>query len=243
MMNHASEEALDIREKGAPIDGVVQISETRLYMQLHVFTGCLDINPVVQALEASGLESVLYENLNDPTGIGVLAMSEEPADFAGKWRSLFNSDVFIDLCRRDDLTMIGRTYSSGREPDLNDWLLVKPRRNVFNPTFDWAIWYPLRRKPDFELLDRQEQGKVLMEHGMMGRRYGDAGHAMDVRLACHGLDQNDNDFLIGIVGPELYPLSRLVQDMRKSQQTSKYLQSLGPFFVARVSHRFRNKED
>ena len=34
---------------------------------------------------------------------------------------------------------------------------------------------------------------------------GDLAH--DIRLACHGLDKDDNDFVIGLIGKELYPLS------------------------------------
>jgi chlorite dismutase len=64
--------------------------------------------------------------------------------------------------------------------------------------------------------------------------YGRADLAHDIRLACHGLDRNDNEFLVGLVGADLYPLSRIVQDMRKTQQTSRYMQSLGPFFVGRA---------
>jgi len=55
-----------------------------------------------------------------------------------------------------------------------------------------------------------------------------------VRLACHGLDVHDNDFVIGLIGRELHPLSHLVQTMRKTAQTSQYLQTLGPFFVGHV---------
>ena len=42
---------------------------------------------------------------------------------------------------------------------------------------------------------------------------------------------HDNDFVIGLVGRQLHPLSHLVQAMRKTTQTSQYLQTLGPFFV------------
>ena len=85
-----------------------------------------------------------------------------------------------------------------------------------------------------ELLSRAEQGKILGEHALIGRSYGQAGLAQDVRLACHGLDRNDNEFVIGLVGKELFPLSRIVQDMRRTQQTAKYMASLGPFFVGKV---------
>ena len=60
------------------------------------------------------------------------------------------------------------------------------------------------------------------------------GYAADIRLACFGLDRLDNEFVIGLVGPELHALSRLIQDMRKTQQTGKYIESLGPFFVGKV---------
>jgi chlorite dismutase len=61
---------------------------------------------------------------------------------------------------------------------------------------------------------------------------GDLAH--DVRLACHGLDRDDNDFVIGLIGKELFPLSAVVQSMRKTQQTSLYLDRLGPFLVGRA---------
>lgn len=130
--------------------------------------------------------------------------------------------------------MLGRSYAAGREADLEDWLLWKPRRNALNPKFPWAMWYPLRRKPEFELLPKEDQGKILMEHARIGMSYGQAGFTHDIRLACYGLDQKDNEFVLGLVSAELHPLSRLVQDMRKTQQTARYIESLGPFFVGKV---------
>ena len=56
-----------------------------------------------------------------------------------------------------------------------------------------------------------------------------------MRLACHGLDKNDNDFIVGLIGPKLHPLSAVVQEMRKTEQTSQYLDSLGPFFIGRAA--------
>ena len=112
--------------------------------------------------------------------------------------------------------MVGRSYSSGFEQDLEDWLLRRPRRTVLNPAWPWAVWYPLRRTGAFAKLSPQEQGAILREHGTIGRAYGDADLAHDIRLACHGLDTHDNDFLIGLVGKELQPLSHLVQTMRKT---------------------------
>ena len=135
--------------------------------------------------------------------------------------------------------MIGRTYSSGREPNLEEWLLNKPLQNVLNPDFPWAIWYPLRRKPEFYRLEHRERGRILGEHARLGRSLRPlADYASDIRLACFGLDTNDNEFVIGLVGPELYPLSRLIQDMRQTEQTTKYIESLGPFFVGKVHKQF-----
>src|SRR2546421_36097 len=130
----------DVRERGAG----EQVADRRLFMQLHVFGGCTDPKPLVSVLEGSRLAAVLYQDVNDPRGVGVLAMSEDPS------------------------------------------------------------------------------------------AYGDADLAHDVRLACHGLDVHDNDFVIGLIGRELHPLSHLVQTMRKTAQTSQYLQTLGPFFVGHV---------
>ena len=144
------------------------------------------------------------------------------------------AEPFAALTRKPELAMLGRTYASGFEPDLEDWLIMRPRRTVLNPAWPWAVWYPLRRTGAFARLSAQEQGAILREHGAIGRAYGEADLAHDVRLACHGLDVNDNDFLIGLVGKELQPLSHIVQAMRKTAQTSQYMASLGPFFVGHV---------
>src|SRR5438094_866894 len=60
----------------------------------------------------------------------------------------------------------------------------------------------------------------------------DAAH--DIRVSCYGLDQDDNEFIIGLIGKDLTPLSQCVQEMRKTQQTAKYIKKLGPFFVGKV---------
>jgi chlorite dismutase len=109
----------------------------------------------------------------------------------------------------------------------------RPRRRVLDPKLPWAIWYPLRRAGSFEQLSRREQDTILMEHGGVGMAFGRAGLGYDIRLACHGLDRDDNDFVVGLLGPELHPLSIIVQRMRKTKQTSLHLERLGPFFVGR----------
>ena len=130
--------------------------------------------------------------------------------------------------------MLGRTYSIGYERNLEYVLTQKPAERVTNPDWPWAVWYPLKRKGSFHALKREEQMLILKEHGTIGRSYGESGHGLDVRLACHGLDKNDNDFITGLVGDNLTGLSKIVERMRKTKQTSTYLESLGPFFVGKV---------
>jgi Chlorite dismutase len=221
---------VDVRERGANQQSV----DRRLFMQLQALGGCSDSKPLVRALEASRVEAVLYQDLNDPRGVAVLGLSEDPAFFVGPFRELLNAGPFGELMLKPELTMVGRTYASGFEADLEEWLLRRPRRTALNPEWPWAIWYPLRRTGGFARLPAQEQGTIIREHSVLGRAYGEADLAHDVRLACHGLDAHDNDFVIGLVGHALHPLSHLVQAMRKTAQTSQYLQTLGPFFVGHV---------
>ncbi len=234
--------ALDLREKGGPKDGVPQFSDRRLYVQLTAFSGCRDAQKLVNGLGSyAGVDYVLYEEANDPTGVAVLALTENPELLLSKTRRDLLNGPFAELTVKPEFSMLGRTYSLGYEPKLEDWLLERPRRVVADPATPWAIWYPLRRSGAFARLPKAEQGQILKEHGIIGRQFGDAGHAMDVRLACHGLDKNDNDFVIGLVGKELAPLSQLVEAMRPTVQTSEYLTNLGPFFVGRAI--WRSKKD
>jgi len=226
----AAPSAPDLLERGAN----QQTSTRRLFMQLQVYGGCADPKPLSAALGAAGVESVLYADANDPRGVGVLALAEDPGYFVTGVREVLGAEPFAGLARRPELTMLGRTYSSGFEPDLDNWLLERPRRTVLNPEWPWAIWYPLRRVGAFARLSPQEQSAILREHAVLGRAYGDADLAHDIRLACHGLDVADNDFVIGLVGRDLHPLSHLVQGMRRTAQTSEYIQTLGPFFVGHV---------
>ncbi|MBI2524724.1 MAG: chlorite dismutase family protein [Candidatus Rokubacteria bacterium] len=221
------EVSVDVLERGAR----GQTSSRRLFMQLQVFGGCADPKPLARALEAGGIEAVLYAEVGDPRGVGLLAFAEDPAFFVTRLRETLGGEPFAALELKPALTMIGRSYSSGFEADLEDWLLHRPRRTVLNPAWPWAIWYPLRRVGAFARLSPEEQSAILREHAVLGRAYGEADLGHDIRLACHGLDTHDNDFLIGLVGRALHPLSHLVQTMRKTAQTSEYIQSLGPFFV------------
>ncbi|MBI4246170.1 MAG: hypothetical protein HY614_03180, partial [Candidatus Rokubacteria bacterium] len=204
-MSTPPETKIDVQERGAQ----GQTSNRRLWMQLQVFGGCADVKPLVRALEARRCEAVLYHDVGDPGGVGVLAMSEDPAFFVTGLRELLTTEPFAGLVLKREFTMFGRTYSSGFEADLDEWLLHRPRRTALNPAWPWAVWYPLRRAGAFAGLSPQEQGAIIREHSVLGHAYGDADLAHDVRLACHGVDVQDNDFVIGLVGRELHPLSHL----------------------------------
>lgn len=227
-------EHLDISEKGKAADGQTISSDRRLFMQLMAYGECRDEETLIKALKQAGMDGVLYADINDPEGVALLAMSEDPDYFVSEFRHFLNRPPFDELRHKPEYTMLGRTYALGYEPDLDQVLVDRPRQRVLDPHLNWAIWYPLRRAGSFERLSAQEQRVILMEHGGIGRAFGKAGYGHDIRLACHGLDKNDNDFVIGLLGPELYPLSAIVQRMRKTKQTSLHLESLGPFFVGKA---------
>jgi len=233
-MNRKNDDPLDISEKGRIKDGSVISSDNRLFMQFHAFGNCRDTEKLVSSLKKFGLEGALYSDLNDPNGVGLLVMSENPDYFIEDLRDYLNDNPFNDLVIKPEYTMFGRTYSFGHESDLEQTLIKGPKGKILDKSLQWAIWYPLRRSKDFETLPEEDQRSVLGEHGKIGFKFGKAGYAKDIRLACHGLDKNDNDFVIAVLGKELYPLSAVIQAMRKTKQTSMYIESLGPFFIGRV---------
>jgi hypothetical protein len=223
----------DISERGGVKDGRPQRSDERLFLQLLAFGNCDDSRAVMGHLAGAAEAVVVYEDLNDPHGIAVLTVSQDPNTFIERVRPRLSAGPMAGLPLKSNYTMFGRTYSLGYEPDLHEVLVERPRRTVLNPDWPWAIWYPLRRNGKFAQLAADEQRTILAEHGQIGIAFGAADYVHDVRLACHGLDRDDNDFVIGLIGKDLYPLSALVQAMRKTQQTALYLDRLGPFFIGR----------
>ncbi len=224
----------DISERGGLKGGEPQRSDERLFMQLLAFGGCADAAGLGRPLAEAGITGVVYEDVSDPRGVAVLTLHRDPAFFVDVVRPVLNRGPFVGLTLKPSFTMFGRTYALGYEPDLEEVLFARPTRTVLNPAWPWAVWYPLRRNGRFAQLPADEQRVILAEHGAIGMSFGAADLAHDIRLACHGLDANDNDFVVGLIGKQLYPLSAVVQAMRKTQQTSLYLDRLGPFLVARA---------
>jgi hypothetical protein len=232
---------IDVRER-ATFRGEEQVMDRRLFMQLQVFRAPRGIDAAKPAAALHGalagaqIPAVVYADVGDPRGIGLLTWGEDPARFVDEVRPLFARHELMDLELRPELTMLGRTYASGFEPDLEYWLLRRPPENVSNLEHPWAVWYPLRRSGAFARLSSEEQRAILSEHALIGRAYGAKDLAHDVRLACHGLDQADNEFVIGLIGANLHPLSHVVQSMRSTTQTSEYIVQMGPFFVGKTLH-------
>jgi hypothetical protein len=234
---------IDVNEYGGKKDGERQAMNRRLFMQLLVARAAPGDNADEIAAELGKLlrlrkiPGVVYADTMDPRSIGLLTWSDDPAHFVRVVRPLFFTEPLADVELRPELAMIGRTYGQGHEPDLGFVLLERPVQNVMNEALGWHVWYPLRRTGDFARLEPADQGQILREHATLGMAYGQQDLAHDVRLACHGLDAGDNEFVIGLVGRDLHPLSHLVQAMRKTRQTSEFIAKMGPFFVGRALHR------
>lgn len=234
---------IDINEYGGKKDGERQCQNRRLFMQLLV----MDVAPgtaaaptadaIARMLQSQRIPGVIYADVNQPRGIGLLTWSEDPAHFVRAVRPLFAAEALAAATLRPSFTMFGRSYSTGHEPDLEFTLLRRPIENSLNEAYPWHVWYPLRRTGPFNRLPPEETGPILREHAQIGMAYGQLDLAHDIRLACHGMDANDNEFVVGLVGKDLHPLSHLVQTMRKTRQTSEYIASMGPFFVGLALHR------
>ncbi|HVY49324.1 MAG TPA: chlorite dismutase family protein, partial [Minicystis sp.] len=219
--------AIDVNEYGGKKDGERQAMNRRLFMQLLVFdaregSGDAAAGAAAALLRERKVPGVVYADAVDPRGVGLLTWAEDPAHFVTAVRPLFADGPLARVKMRPAFAMVGRTYATGHEPDLAYVLLQRPIDNVMNEAYGWHVWYPLRRTGAFARLEPAEQGAILREHAQIGFAYGQQELAHDVRLACHGLDAEDNEFVIGLVGKELHPLSHLVQTMRKTKQTSEF---------------------
>ncbi len=226
-------EPIDLSEKGRRGTAAVSL-DRRLFLRFTAYGGCADPAPVARALAGGGVTGALYLEVGDPAGIGIVIVHEDPDYFVHDLRARLNRPPFADLTRKEEFEMFGRTYAIGYESDLEHVLFTRPIARITDPGLRWAVWYPLRRAKGFAALDANRQRQILAEHGALGHRFGSAGLAHDIRLACHGLDKHDNDFVVGLVGANLHPLSAVVQAMRGTEQTSRYLDRLGPFFVGRA---------
>jgi chlorite dismutase len=234
---------IDVLEYGGKKDGERQSMDRRLFMQLLVFdaatghSGDSIASALATLLQERKVPGVVYADAQDPHGVGLLTWSDDPAHFVKTVRPLFSAPALAPITMRQGWAMIGRSYGQGHEPELAHVLLQRPIDQVTNAAYPWHVWYPLRRTGAFAKLPGEEIGPMMREHAQIGMAYGQQELAHDVRLACHGLDAEDNEFVIGLVGKDLHPLSHLVQAMRKTRQTSEFIAKMGPFFVGYALHR------
>jgi chlorite dismutase len=234
---------IDVLEYGGKKDGERQAMDKRLFMQLvvcdatHGASGDSVAHALAGVLREKQVAGVVYADAQDPHGVGLLTWSTDPAHFVKDVRPLFGMPQLANATPRRGWAMLGRTYGQGHEPDLAHVLLSRPVEHVTNAAWPWHVWYPLRRSGAFAKLPSEEVGPMMREHAQIGMAYGQQELAHDVRLACHGLDEADNEFVIGLIGKDLHPLSHLVQSMRKTRQTSEYIVKMGPFFVGYALHR------
>lgn len=226
----------DLSEHGRDADGKPVTLNQRLFMQLLVLRNVMQ-NTLVDLIKAQNTPAVVYQNANDPYSLGLLLFDTDPDQLIHRQQTLLHAPDLTSCTLDNAMTMLGRTYSIGYEANLEHVLLKRPIERVCNPDTPWAIWYPLRRTGAFAQLSPEAQRTVLMEHGNLGHSFGDAGLATDIRLAAHGLNQEDQDFVIGLIGKEAFPLSALIQAMRPTVQTSQYIQTMGPFFVGRAIYQ------
>src|SRR5215472_12282959 len=87
----------DLSEKGAKRNGRPQRSDERLFMQFMAFGHCYDVQSLARALEHAAMPGVLYEDVNDPHGVGLLSLTQDPNEFIDKVRRILNLEPFASL--------------------------------------------------------------------------------------------------------------------------------------------------
>ena len=107
---------LDLSEKGKGPDGHPISLDRRLFMQFLAFGHCRHTASLMDALEQSKLEAVLYADINDPQGVGLLTFHENPDYFVTVLREFLTQPPFSELTPKPEYTMFGRTYALGYEP-------------------------------------------------------------------------------------------------------------------------------
>src|SRR5262252_5281824 len=97
-------EAPDIFEKGGMKDGQPQRLNERLFMQFLAFGGCTDTRELASTLQAAGIPGVLYEDVSDPRGVGLLTFSQDPSFFIDRVRPTLNSHQCTTLTQKHEFT-------------------------------------------------------------------------------------------------------------------------------------------
>src|SRR6516164_6544652 len=94
----------DLSETGARRNGRPQRSDERLFMQFMAFGHCHDVQSLARALEPTAISGVLYEDVNDPHGVGLLSLTQDPNEFLDKLRRILNLEPFASLQQKPEFT-------------------------------------------------------------------------------------------------------------------------------------------
>ena len=103
-MSKPTDRALDLSEKGSGGESL----DRRLFVQFLGFGG---VDPVLESvlmrdLESSSLIAVLYSDINDHRGVGLLIMSETSDFFVTELRRFLSSSSFAGLKPKPEYTML-----------------------------------------------------------------------------------------------------------------------------------------
>src|SRR4051812_5678732 len=139
--------AIDVNEYGGKKDGVRQSTNRRLFMQLLVFRTNAGTPARADAVGADLLAllrerkipGVVYADTMDPRSLGLLTWGEDPARFVRDVRPLFGEPLLANVELRHDFGMLGRSYATGHEPELEWTLLRRPIENATNEAYPWHV--------------------------------------------------------------------------------------------------------
>ena len=110
------ERTLDLSEKGLK-DGEPVSLDRRLFMKFTAFTGCTDAAEAAEVLAAAGVEGALYLDANDPKGIGLIVLSEDPDYFVSTLRADSRGPTIrMSLAQRASAPIVGLSADPGSPP-------------------------------------------------------------------------------------------------------------------------------
>ena len=107
--------SINISERGMA-DGKPVKCDRRLFMQFMAFDDCFDLPTIIEALEEESPQAVLYKDINNPTGIGMLVYCEDPAYIVDTIHPLLEREEFEDLEYSPEVTMLGLSLIHISEP-------------------------------------------------------------------------------------------------------------------------------
>lgn len=88
-----------------------------------------------RALTSAGLDAVLYKEVSDPTGVGLLVMSEDAETLTGDLHELFRNRPFSALVRKPDHARLGVTYAPADDGDSLQAMADRRRERLLNPAW------------------------------------------------------------------------------------------------------------